>query len=180
VAAVAAGAGGLALLLALTLAPGPLARLLARVVGPVARGRAWGPAALEGVAHLAASLALLRSPARAARLVALTLMAWLLEGAVFATVAWSLKLPVPPQAPWLAMSAATLATLLPSSPGYVGTFDYFGMTGLTVFGAGRAEAAAFALLAHFILWLPVTVAGYVVLLLGQRTIREPALGADAA
>jgi glycosyltransferase 2 family protein len=117
--------------------------------------------------QLTASLALLRSPGRAARLLGLSLVAWLLEGAVFACVVWSLHLPVAWPAPWLSLAAATLATLLPSSPGYVGTFDYFASVGLRAYGAPAAGATAFALLTHLMLWLPITIAGLLALLLSR-------------
>ncbi len=56
---------------------------------------------------------------------------------MFATVAWSLRTDASPLGPWFALSTGTLATLLPSSPGYVGTFDYFAMLGLVAYGASR-------------------------------------------
>jgi uncharacterized membrane protein YbhN (UPF0104 family) len=174
-----AGAVGIGTLLTLTLFPGLVAAVLTRVVGPLARGRAWGPAALRAVDHLSSSLSLLRSPGLGVRLVGASILAWILEGAAFACVAWSLGIAVPPLAPWLALGAATLATLLPSSPGYVGTFDYFAMLGLGAYGAGRAEAAAFALLAHVLLWLPVTLAGFAALLIAGRPAARATLRPDA-
>jgi glycosyltransferase 2 family protein len=180
VAAAVAGGLGIVAILTLTLFPGLVRALLARVVGPLARGRAWGPAALAAAEQLSGSLALLRSPGLALRLVAASVLAWLLEGAVFASAAWSLHIAVPPLAPWLALGAATLATLLPGSPGYVGTFDYFGMLGLTAYGAGRAESAAFALLAHVMLWLPVTIAGFGALLFAGGPAARTSLRPDAA
>ncbi len=74
-----------------------------------------------------------------------------------------------------ALSTGALATLLPSSPGYVGTFDYFAILGITAYGASRAAAAAFALLVHFLLWLPPTVVGALCLM----SLRGPRAGARA-
>jgi glycosyltransferase 2 family protein len=158
----AAGLAGLAtvaLLLGLTLFPGAIPRLVGRALARRGSEPRWLPAVNRIVAELSSALALLRSPARAARLLGLSLLAWVLEGAVFACVAWSLHLDVPWPAPWLSLGAATLATLLPSSPGYVGTFDWFARLGLTAYGAPAAGATAFALLTHLVLWLPVTLAG---------------------
>lgn len=178
--AFAAGGVGLLALITLTLFPAAVSTLLGRLVAPLARGRAWGPGALRAVDQLAESLALLRAPGLALRLVGVSVLAWVLEGVVFASVAWSLHISVPPLAFCLTLGAATLATLLPSSPGYVGTFDYFGMLGLAAYGAARAEAAAFALLAHVMLWLPVTLAGFAALLLTGRPVAKSALRPDAA
>lgn len=162
-----AGGVALAVLQALTFAAGPLTRLMHdRLAGRFA-GRLWVPAARRVIDQLAGALALLRSPAMAARLVGLSLVAWALEGTVFACVAWSLGLVLPWPAPWLALAAATLATLLPSTPGYVGTFDYFASLGLTVWGVPATGGAAFAVLTHFVLWTPVTAAGLLALVLGR-------------
>jgi glycosyltransferase 2 family protein len=179
----AAGAMAVLVLVALTLFPGVITRVVTRVLEPLVARRSWGPAALRAAHELSSSLALLRSPGRAVALVGLSVAAWLLEGSMFAAVAWSLHVGVSPLAAWLALGAATLATLLPSSPGYVGTFDYFAMLALTAYGAGRAEAAAFALLAHLVLWLPVTGVGLGILAVGRGAASPapaPELRADAA
>ena len=48
---------------------------------------------------------------------------------------------------------------MPSSPGFVGTFDYFTISGLTAYGASAAVATAAAFIIHIVLWLPLTAAG---------------------
>jgi uncharacterized protein (TIRG00374 family) len=162
-----AGALALAALLALTLFPDAICGLSQRVLDRLFRGKSWLPRVSSVAAQLTASLGLLRRPALAARLLASSVVAWLLEGTVFACVAWSLGIAAHPIAPWLSLAAGTLATLIPSSPGYVGTFDYFASLGLRASGTLPADAAAFALLTHLVLWLPVTVAGLMALLFGR-------------
>jgi uncharacterized protein (TIRG00374 family) len=172
--AYAAGAVCVAALLAITLVPRSISGAIQWVVDRLFAGRRWAPAFNRIVDQLTHSLALLRSPARASWLLGLSMVAWLLEGAVFACVLQSLQIQVPWPAAWLSLAAATLATLLPSSPGYVGTFDYFATLGLTAYGAAAASGAAFALLAHLVLWLPVTAVGFCLLLLGRRPAGFPA------
>ena len=172
--AYAAGTVCVAALLTITVAPRGISRGIQWVVARLFAGRRWGPALSQVVEQLTQSLALLRSPALAVRLLGLSAIAWLLEGMVFACVLQSLQIQVPWSAAWLSLAAATLATLLPSSPGYVGTFDYFATQGLIVYGAAPASGAAFALLAHLVLWLPVTAAGLGILLLGRRSESSPA------
>jgi uncharacterized membrane protein YbhN (UPF0104 family) len=84
---------------------------------------------------------------------------------VFGCVVWALDIPAGWAASGLSLAAATLATLLPSSPGYVGTFDYFAALGLTAHGITPAAATAFALLVHLLLWAPVTLFGLIALIL---------------
>jgi uncharacterized membrane protein YbhN (UPF0104 family) len=162
-----AGAAGIAALVALVLAPAYVARTLerwqARLAGRELLARLAGAAA-----QFFEALGTLQSPLRAAQLLALSVLAWTLEGGMYASVAWSLHAGVAPFGPWFAAATGTLATLLPSSPGYVGTFDYFAMLGLTAYGATRAVGAAFALLVHLILWVPVTLVGGALLLTGKQ------------
>ncbi len=108
---------------------------------------------------LLATVGILKSPIISAQLLLLSALVWAAEGLVFVTVAHALQVGGAPAAPWFALAVGTLATLLPSSPGYVGTFDYFAVLGLTAYGANRETATAFAVVVHLVLWLPLTAAG---------------------
>lgn len=154
----ASGAGVVAVL-GLGLAVAMPASVVARLQGRLGSGRV---AAFLG--HAAQALAPLRSMGQVMRLLALSLVAWTLEGTTYAAVAVSLGVAAAPFAPWLALAAGTLSTLLPGTPGYVGTFDYFAARGLMAGGAGAAQATAFALLVHAMLWVPVTAVGGLLLL----------------
>jgi hypothetical protein len=59
-----------------------------------------------------------------------------------------------------------LATTLPSAPGYVGTFDEPGIEILKLYGVEGNIAAAYTLVLHVALWLPITILG------GYFMIRE--------
>ena len=52
-----------------------------------------------------------------------------------------------------------LATTLPSSPGYVGTFDAPGIAVLVLYGVAQPIAVAYTLTLHVALWLPITLLG---------------------
>jgi uncharacterized membrane protein YbhN (UPF0104 family) len=67
------------------------------------------------------------------------------------------------RAAFFSMTTATLSTLIPSLPGYIGTFHYFSMQGLMAFGTGADAAAAFAIVVHLLLWLPPTLVGLIFL-----------------
>lgn len=91
--------------------------------------------------------------------------AWLLEGGVYLMVAAALAGLAAPQGAVLALPVGTMSTLIPSTPGYVGTFDFFTARAMGLAGNEASASAAFAFLAHFVLWLPPTVAGGLYLLL---------------
>ncbi|HEV2117761.1 MAG TPA: lysylphosphatidylglycerol synthase transmembrane domain-containing protein, partial [Terriglobales bacterium] len=101
------------------------------------------------------------TPAASIRFVLLSLVAWGLEAALFVSVSRSLGLRLPLAVPLLAFVAANFCTLIPSAPGYLGTFHAAAISVLVAAAVPRNSAAAFALLAHAALWLPVTVAGLV-------------------
>jgi hypothetical protein len=106
-----------------------------------------------------------------ARLVSWSLLAWLAEGCVFWFTALALPSILVPLAGWVAFPVGTLATLIPSTPGYVGTFDFFTMQAMARLGNVPGAATAYALLVHALLWLPPTLVGGVYLL--QYQIKQP-------
>lgn len=99
------------------------------------------------------------------RLVAWSAAAWLSEGCVFWFTALALSSIEAPAAGWIALPVGTLATLVPGTPGYVGTFDYFTVRAMCALGNATAPATAYALLVHALLWLPPTLIGGAYLLL---------------
>ena len=109
-------------------------------------------------------LRLVRGAARVAQLVGLSLLGWLCELSVFYVL--MLGFPMPHSLPLALVSGATanFATLVPSSPGYVGTFD----SALTrvlqdVAGVPLPTALAYAVVVHATLFVPVVLAGAAVL-----------------
>jgi glycosyltransferase 2 family protein len=59
----------------------------------------------------------------------------------------------------LFMSMATLATLVPSSPGYIGPFHLAAFAAISMLGGTTAQATSLALLAHLSVWLSTTIVG---------------------
>ncbi len=100
--------------------------------------------------------------------------AWALEGAVFWAVARAVPAMSEPVAAWLAFPVGTLSTLLPSTPGYIGTFDFFVIKSVQLVGNAPAAAAAFAVLVHLVIWLPATVIGGAAMLIWNLSGSAPA------
>ena len=110
----------------------------------------------------------LAEQARGARMTQLMLwsgLAWTLEGGIFYATARALPSLTEMTGAILAFPVATLATLLPSTPGYVGTFDFFAIQMAELAGNPPAAAAAFAVLVHMVLWLAATITGGICLLI---------------
>ncbi|MBN2470358.1 MAG: flippase-like domain-containing protein [Anaerolineae bacterium] len=113
--------------------------------------------------NLMDGLATLRSP----RALALTFLASLLSWTVEASTYWIVLHAFPFEASFfvvlLMVGLGNLATILPTTPGYVGTFHGVIVLVLQAFGVAQLEAAAYAVLMHGVIWLPVTLAGFIYL-----------------
>lgn len=137
-------------------------------------------AAARHGAHFGESLQALRSGSRTLGLFGLSGVAWFFEGSMFFVVAAAIDTGSAPAGPWMAAAIGTLSTALPSTPGYLGTFHYFAARGLAAYGAAPAEAAAFALTVHALLWITPTAIGSVFVLraagIGGLVGKEPSRG----
>lgn len=100
-----------------------------------------------------------------------SLVIWMAEGCVFWFVAIGLPSISDSSAAWLALPVGTLATLIPSTPGYVGTFDYFVMQSMQSLGNDIASSAAFAFIVHALLWLPPTIIGGAYLVINSVSLK---------
>lgn len=119
----------------------------------------------EEINRSLATLVHLANGGTMARLIAWSGCTWLAEGCVFWFAALALRSIASPSASWLALPVGTLATLIPSTPGYVGTFDYFTVHAMAALGNNAISSTAYALLVHALLWFPPTIAGGLYLLL---------------
>jgi uncharacterized protein (TIRG00374 family) len=148
--------------IALTMSGDRLQDLLLRICqNPIVRKLGLMETAERQVHGFAAALTVVRSPSFVVRLLGISVLVWCLDGAIFATTAGSLGYAGHFYGPWFALASATLATLVPSAPGYVGTFDFFAIWGFMAYGTGRTVATAIAVLVHAIFWISLNTAGVV-------------------
>lgn len=96
---------------------------------------------------------------------------WMAEGCVFWFIAIGLPSISDSSAAWLALPVGTLATLIPSSPGYVGTFDYFVIQSMHSLGNSLAGSAALAFIVHALLWFPPTIIGGLYLVINSASLK---------
>jgi uncharacterized protein (TIRG00374 family) len=93
-----------------------------------------------------------------------SIVAWSFEASMYWTVARAFGDPLAtamtPAGALLTTAIGNLATLVPSGPGFVGTFEAGVMLAVNgALGVGRGLALSYAVLLHAILWLPVTILG---------------------
>ncbi len=137
--------------------------------------------ALAGLTGLRA----LRSARMALAALALSAAAWLCETAMYYVIALGFFSHVSVRATLLATSVANVGGMIPSSPGYVGTFDALAVFSLGLFGVGRELALGYTAVLHLALLLPITLLGFFYLWRENLTLRglsqarlQPSLPAD--
>lgn len=104
-------------------------------------------------------LGALRSPKDALMVFLTTVLIWLLETGKYWFVMQAFPFKVSFFALMLMNGIVNLATTIPSAPGYVGTFDAPGIAVLTAYEVAKATAAAYTLVLHVALWVPITALG---------------------
>lgn len=92
-------------------------------------------------------------------MLAVSMLVWVGEAGLFYFVLMGAGVDGSPLVALLVMAIATLSTLLPSSPGYVGPFHLAAFTAISLVGGTAAQAGSYAVIVHLALWIPTTLAG---------------------
>jgi glycosyltransferase 2 family protein len=104
-------------------------------------------------------LGILRNPREVATVFVLSVIIWLFEATMYYIVMLGFEFRQPFYVLLLATAAANLFTIAPSTPGYVGVFDFPVRTTLVAYGVAQSVAISFTLVLHAALWVPVTLLG---------------------
>jgi glycosyltransferase 2 family protein len=135
----------------------------------LARSRAlWRPSAdpdadrdasRRRLALLVRGVGAVAAPGRLGRAAALTLLSWLFFALACWWVAHSLGIALSAPETLVVTAVVNLGVAIPSSPGFVGTYQWLGVASLGLFGVPRADAFAFALVMQAVWWVPTTLTG---------------------
>jgi uncharacterized protein (TIRG00374 family) len=101
----------------------------------------------------------LRSPRDVLMIFLTSLVVWLSETMKYWFVMHAFDFEVSFFVLMLMNGVVNLFTTIPSAPGYIGTFDEPGIEILKAFGVNPNIAAAYTLVLHAALWLPITALG---------------------
>ncbi len=100
-----------------------------------------------------------RHPGRALNLTALTLAIWLLDASAAVVVAQSLSLSVTLMEALFFMTALALTSALPSTPGYLGIYQFVAVNLLPLFGISPSHALAYLIAFQASAYVVVTIWG---------------------
>ena len=113
------------------------------------------------VVRMVRGTAAVQSPKGIAVAVGSTLLAYACAVAAMVAVAGSVGLSITPAQAAFAMAWIGLSTAIPAAPGSVGTYEFVGVSVLTLLGQDPASALAAVVLLHVIGTLPVALVGLV-------------------
>ena len=96
-------------------------------------------------------------------LLAATFVLWAVEAAVYYAVARSVDLGISMTGAFYLVALTNFVAALPAAPGSIGTFDAAVAWGANRLGATGSAAVSYLLMLRFVLYVPITVVGFVVL-----------------
>ena len=106
-----------------------------------------------------------------------TALIWVSEGLMFVLVADSVGVEMDLIQAGYLMAVASVFLLIPAGPGNVGTLDAAVLFGLGAIGTSGSEALSYLLMYRFVIFVPITVVGVVLLLTRYR--RPPPVAPEA-
>ena len=108
-------------------------------------------------------------------LLAATVVLWLLEGAVYLTVARAVELDISITGALYLVALTNFVAAIPAAPGSIGTFDAAVAFGTRALGGSGSVVTSYLLLLRFVLYVPITVVGLLVMVVrygGWARMRE--------
>jgi hypothetical protein len=101
-----------------------------------------------------------------------SLVIWLGTALQFYVVMWAMGLRLPAAAALLVVCLTSLGMVVPSSPGYVGVFEYLCVVSLSLFGVTKEVALGYALVLHALAYLvPILLGGLAIWVEGYSYAR---------
>jgi glycosyltransferase 2 family protein len=101
-----------------------------------------------------------------------TIATWTSEGLVFWLVAQALDVSMSvPEATFVTV-LASLSALIPAGPGYVGTYDAAALFGLHKLGVNASDAVGAVILFRFVIFVPITVVGLLLMVARYGGLRR--------
>lgn len=98
-----------------------------------------------------------------AAMLAVTVVLWGLEGGVYLAVARAIELDISVSGALYLVALTNFVAALPAAPGSIGTFDAAVAFGAKALGASGSVAVTYLLLLRFVLYVPITIVGLIVL-----------------
>jgi uncharacterized protein (TIRG00374 family) len=110
----------------------------------------------DGMATIKSSRAVIGS-------MTVTLLMWTASVVTIRAYLWAFDLTLPWYAPLMILVFIAFGTAIPSTPGHVGTYHFFVISALGAMGIAKGPAASYAVVAHAMAVVPLTVIAVIIL-----------------
>src|SRR4051812_21622454 len=147
--------------------------LAALVVGAVVARRHGGLARATAYLRPAGAPTLALRGRHGASMLALTVVIWVVEAGVWGCCGAAAGLDMNALEALYLVSLASMASMIPSGPGYAGTQDAAAIVGAKAIGASGSLAVGYLLVVRFVLVVPITLAGFALLAVRYGGVRMP-------
>ncbi len=148
--------------------PSAISRVVAVFVRPLSeRAQEW---LVDKAQRFSDGLGALRSRAMALTVLGITLFARLVGMLTIQCWLWAFDLSLPLYAPLVILLFISVGTMIPSSPGFIGTFHVACAYALELMGATPELAASIAIAGHFMATVPWTAGGLLLSFPGIRRV----------
>jgi glycosyltransferase 2 family protein len=118
---------------------------------------------LEFIAPMASATLGLRRAHHGLLLLGMTLVIWAIEAGVWMSAAAAIGFGMDPIEGLYIVALASVFSMIPSGPAYAGTQDAAAIIGIKAVGGTGAQAVAYIVMLRFIIVVPITVVGLVLL-----------------
>ena len=116
---------------------------------------------IDGVWNFSLGLAMTKKPCSWVLIIVYSLLLWFTSLCQIKLVELSIHLDLPLIAPFLVMAMASFGVMIPSAPGFIGTFHLSVQYAYLFYGVGKEEGLSAAVLWHASFFFPTLVLGLV-------------------
>ena len=88
-----------------------------------------------------------------------SIFVWLSEASTYYIIGLSFGIDLPVYVALLTVVIVNIGILIPSAPGYVGAFEFFTISALSIFAVEKSIALSYAIVLHAVLFIPITIIG---------------------
>jgi glycosyltransferase 2 family protein len=136
-----------------------LEKHLLRAIGWLPMRSSWQMRAQSMLQQFLLGMRSLQNPGRATQFVVLTVAIWLVDAGVAMVVAQALGLHLSLTQALLLLAALGLSSAAPSTPGYVGIYQFVAVTVLMPFDFSRNQALVYIIMFQLVTYLVVSIWG---------------------
>ena len=119
------------------------------------------PKVMDTIWNFSKGIVLVKNPYKWFQIIFYSLIIWFINLYQIEMIEQALGLTLPFIATFLIMAMASLGVMIPSAPGYIGTFHLSVLYGFLFYGTGKEEALSAAILWHATMFFPTILFGLI-------------------